>query len=121
MLQVTTQVSHSAMQKLQLSRNFSDSDMRLVAAFMRRSTGVNRIIEPNYEPYLVQLHRIFSGLFTVTTYTSPDADNISVPLAYCYDTSSLINRLQSLQGRSARVVHHGVDAGTVQDFLCVLQ
>jgi len=58
--QVTRQVSHSDLQQLQLDTNSSDTTMRLFAHFMRRSTGVNRIIEPNYEPHLVDLHTLFT-------------------------------------------------------------
>ena len=85
--------------------------MRTIASFIRRATQVNRIIEPNYEPHLIDLHTIFRDIYEVITYQPPAADSAGVPLVICSDTSMLLRRLAEYHRREVRIVHHGCDFG----------
>ena len=109
--QITRQISHSDLQQLQLDTNSSDTTMRILATFMRRATGVNRLIEPNYKHHLVDLHTIFTDIYEVIIYHPPGADSFGVPLVICSHTSTLLHRLADYHHREVRIVHHGCDSG----------
>ena len=108
--QLLGQVSHSDMLSLQLGGGFSDRQMKLIASTFRASTKVTRLIEPNYEPFLQQLHQLFTDLYAVTDY-QPPGDAPSIPVVYCTDTAALLQRLQVLHQRDVKIVNHGADAG----------
>ena len=99
------------MLQLQLDTNSSDSAMRIIDNFIRSATQVNRIIEPNYEPHLIDLHTVFTDIYHVVQYQPPDADSATVPIVMCSDTSTLLRRLAEYHRREVRVVHHGCDSG----------
>ncbi len=107
---VAKQVPHASLLQLQLDANLTDTQMRKITHLIRTSTEVNRIIAPNYEPYLTQLHRLFADLYHVVSYKCP-VTGITVPLVVCADTSQLLHRIQQLHQRQIRQIHFGVDSG----------
>ena len=109
--QIAEQITHADMQQLQLDTNSSDRQMRIIANFIRRKTQVNRIIEPNYEPHLIDLHTLFTDIYHTIQYQPPDVDAASVPLVLCMDISALLRRLTDYHRREVRIVHHGCDSG----------
>ncbi len=76
-----------------------------------QKTCVNSIIQPNYEPQLIDLHLLFTDLYVVQQYQSPEPDSDPIPLVYCKDTSALLQRLAELHRRQVRIIYHSCDAG----------
>ena len=119
------QISHSDLLNLQLDGNFSDTQMRIIARFIRKKTR-SSIIEPCYEIALTRQHDIFTDIYEYSSYTPPpppDADDDyaadSIPLVICTDTTELLRRISSSHNRTVRLVKHGVDAGNVGVLLCL--
>ena len=102
------------MQQLQLDGTFSDTQMYLIARFIRQKTCSPSIIEPNFELKQKQNHHILDGLFEATTIV-PRIPLSPKPLIFCSNTPALLDLLAEKHGRQIRSIHHGVDSG--QGFL----
>lgn len=99
------------MHNLQLDGNFSDTQMRLIARFIRHKTATPHIIESKYETALTNQHELFTDLYQLSHYQPPEADASHIPMVFCTDTTALLRRVAALHHRTVRQVHHGVDAG----------